>query len=232
MANATLRLLRIEPRDELETAYTGEELAALIAESRAEGYLPPETEDRLARTISTERRTAAVVALGWDAMVTLPRDATGTEAEQVVQRSGFSRFPICGEGRSLVGYLHAKDLLSLEPDELGFPLPERIVRPLARVAADAPIADAVVCLRRDGAHLGRVVDADGAVLGVVALEDLLEEFVGQLNATPPVSDRDVADDRAGVETSDQATTGPRRDTAADAEPGRDAAGARRSGAAG
>jgi CBS domain containing-hemolysin-like protein len=194
-ANGILRLLRIEPKDELEVSYTAEEIASLVVESRAEGFLDDEAQDRLTRAISTEQRTAGDVALGWHALVTIPADAPIADAERAVAGSGYSRFPLCDADGHLIGYLHAKDLLDLQPDEIDGPLPARLVRSMTTLDATTPLAEAVRRMRHDGAHLGLVMgqDPDGpSTIGVVALEDLLEELVGQVNETAPLTDRDVA----------------------------------------
>ncbi|MFI5957787.1 hemolysin family protein [Cryptosporangium sp. NPDC051539] len=185
-ANGVLKLFGITPRDEIETVYTGEEVTELVSESRAEGYLDTDAETRLNRTLSSEGRTAGDVALIGDHLQTVPSGATVREVERLVASSGYSRFPV-EESGGFAGYVHAKDLLDATRDELDEPLPERLVRTMPVIAADAPLADAVEALRRDGAHLGLVRIERG--LAVVALEDLLEELVGQLNETPPVSER-------------------------------------------
>ncbi|TQS46480.1 hemolysin family protein [Cryptosporangium phraense] len=185
-ANGVLRLVGITPRDEIETVYTGEEVTELVAESRAEGYLDEDAEARLSRTLSSEARTAGDVALVGDQVQVVPNGATVREVERLVATSGYSRFPVEGEA-GFSGYVHAKDLLDATRDELDGTLPERLVRTMPEIAADAPLADAVEALRRDGAHLGLVRIERGEA--VVALEDLLEELVGQLNETPPVYER-------------------------------------------
>jgi CBS domain containing-hemolysin-like protein len=194
-ANAVLKLFGIQPRDELNTAYTGAEMTELVAESRAEGFLDDDAEARLTRTLSTEARTAGDVALTGESLQVVPHGATVRAVERLVAESGYSRFPVHGPAgdHTFVGYVHAKDLLDARPEELDGPLPARLVRTMPAVDAEAPLADAVEALRRDGAHLGLVrlrnADVDAPAVAVVALEDLLEELVGQLNETPPLADR-------------------------------------------
>jgi CBS domain containing-hemolysin-like protein len=195
-ANGVLRLARIRPRDEIDAVYTGEEVSELVSESRAEGFLDADAEARLNRTLSTEARTAGDVALAGETLQVVPAGATVREVERLVASSGYSRFPVQGpvgdQTAPFVGYVHAKDLLDAEPAELDGPLPTRLIRTMPEVAAAASLADAVEALRRDGAHLGMVrfdSDQDPPRLAVVALEDLLEELVGQLNETPPLADR-------------------------------------------
>ncbi|GAA3385637.1 hemolysin family protein [Cryptosporangium minutisporangium] len=197
VANGVLRLCGITPRDELNTVYTGEEMTELVAESRAEGFLDVEAEQRLTRALSSEARTAGDVALAGEQLQVVPDGTTVREVERLVASSGYSRFPVRGSSDDgFLGYVHAKDLLDARPDELDGALPARLIRTMPDVEHEAPLADAVEVLRRSGAHLGLVSfngNGDAGRVAVVALEDLLEELVGQLNETPPVADRDDPD---------------------------------------
>ncbi|MFG1928034.1 CBS domain-containing protein [Cryptosporangium sp. NPDC048952] len=132
------------------------------------------------------------MALTGDQLTLVPDDATVRDVERLVASSGYSRFPVRGSD-GFAGYVHAKDLLEARPDELDEILPERLIRTMPEIDDDAPLADAVEALRRDGAHLGLV---NGTA--VVALEDLLEELVGQLNETPPVADREAQEADTGL----------------------------------
>lgn len=192
-ANGILKLFGITPRDELNTVYTGEEMTELVAESRAEGFLDADAEQRLTRALSSEARTAGDVALAGEQLQVVPDGTTVRDVERLVASSGYSRFPVQGTA-GFTGYVHAKDLLEAGIDELDDPLPSRLVRTMPDVDRDAPLADAVEVLRRSGAHLGLVTfNGDARQPAVVALEDLLEELVGQLNETPPFAERPELD---------------------------------------
>jgi CBS domain containing-hemolysin-like protein len=80
----------------------------------------------------------------------------------------------------LIGYLHIKDVL--EPDEARRqrPVADRWIRPFANVRADDSLVEALQTLQSKGAHMARVVDTDGAVIGVATLEDVIEELVGEI----------------------------------------------------
>ncbi|MFS8095892.1 hemolysin family protein [Lentzea alba] len=170
-----LRRFGVEPVDELESAYTPDELALLIGQSRSEGLLEDSEHRRLRQTLSSAERTVADVVVPLDRLTTVSASPTVGEMEAAVAATGFSRFPVLAES-GLIGYLHVKDVLDLEGASTL--VPRSRVRGLPEVPVDARLDEALAALRRAQSHLARAVGADGAVRGVVALEDLLEEYVG------------------------------------------------------
>jgi CBS domain containing-hemolysin-like protein len=181
------RLLRVQPREELDSAYTPMELAGLIAESRREGLLDDSEHRRLTQTLSSAERTVADVLVPVQRLTTVPAAPTIGDVRQAVARTGFSRFPLrCdpgdkpGAGPALIGYVHVKDVLDLAAADPDTPVPRTRVRGLPELPADARLDDALAALRRAQSHLARAVGADGATLGVVALEDLVEVYVGTI----------------------------------------------------
>ena len=178
MANAVLRLLRIEPKDELETAYTSAELAELLVESRREGLLEHSEHRRLAQTLSSVEHTVADVLVPLPEVTTLPGRPTLGDVERLVADTGFSRFPVRDDDGRLLGYLHIKDVLDQAGDDPQTPISDARRRDLPTVPVTARLDEAITSLRRAGSHLAAAVDAGGAAVGVVALEDLVEEYVG------------------------------------------------------
>lgn len=182
-ARGILRLLRVEPQEEISSTYTREEVAALVEESRGEGLLAEDQYDRLAGALGFTEKTVAEVTMPPESLATVRRGSTGAEVEALCAATGYSRFPVVDgpEGQEeLIGYLHIKDVL--EPDEARRqrPVADRWVRPFATVQQDALLHDALEDLQRRGAHMARVVDADGSTLGIAALEDVIEELVGEI----------------------------------------------------
>ncbi|WP_214368248.1 hemolysin family protein [Pseudonocardia sp. H11422] len=180
MANGVLRLAGVHPRDELETAYTSGELSEMIADSRREGLLDDAESSRLARTLRSAESTVADVLVPMDQLRTLSPRPTVGEVAHAVEETGFSRFPLrAAEGR-LSGYLHVKDILDVvdDPDAA---VPAQRVRGLPEVPADARLDEALAALRSSRAHLARAVNGRGDTVGLVALEDLLERYVGAVS---------------------------------------------------
>jgi CBS domain containing-hemolysin-like protein len=178
MANAILRMFRVQPKDELDTAYTPEELASLIADSRREGLLDDSEHRRLTQTLSSADRTVAEVLVPIDDVKTVPYPPKIGDIEAAVVSTGFSRFPVRLPDGRLNGYVHVKDVLDLAGADPETPLPWARVRGLPQLPADSHLDEALAALRRVQSHLAKAVASDGTVLGVVALEDLVEEYVG------------------------------------------------------
>ncbi|WP_020673594.1 hemolysin family protein [Amycolatopsis nigrescens] len=178
VANSLLRLMKVEPKDELETAYTSDELAELLSESRREGLLDQSEHERLSQTLSSVQKTVADVLVPMDQLTTLPSTPTVGEVERAVSSTGFSRFPIRTESGALTGYIHVKDVLDQVGDDPASTVPTGKTRRLTDLPANARLDKALSAMRKEGGHLARALDSDGEVIGVVALEDLVEEYVG------------------------------------------------------
>jgi CBS domain containing-hemolysin-like protein len=174
-ANGVLRLMGVEPRGEVPSAFTAEEVAALLSESRREGLLDHEEHELLTGALQYEQVQAQDLVIGPD-LVSLDGRSTAQQIEDLVARTGFSRFPVRDAEGVLAGYLHVKDVLDLEPDQ---PVPDSRIRALPAIDAEATVDDIVEELQRTGSHLGKVSRA-GTVLGVVALEDAIEELIGEV----------------------------------------------------
>ncbi len=180
IANSILKLMGIDARDEVTSAFTRDEVAGLVAESRREGLLDLGEEQLLTGALEFEGRLVRTVLLPMAEVVTLPVHVTPRALEQAVGRTGFSRFPVEDHDGMLCGYLHLKDALVTDPELLDEPTSSDLVRPLPSVQAGDSLRDVLATLQRTGAHLATVTDGAGEVLGLVALEDVLEELVGEI----------------------------------------------------
>jgi CBS domain containing-hemolysin-like protein len=175
-----LKLAGVPVREEVASAFTRDEVAGLVAESRREGLLDPSEERLLVGALKFEERDARSVLLTTDRLETLPVTVTPAEVEQAAARTGFSRFPVRGEEGSLIGYLHLKDALEIKDVHRNRPIARGWIRPLPRVSVTAPLRSVLATMQRSGAHMADVGDEHAASLGVVTLEDVLEEIVGEV----------------------------------------------------
>ncbi|MBF6064311.1 HlyC/CorC family transporter [Nocardia terpenica] len=183
-ANLSLRALRIEPKDELDATVSSVELAEMIGESRSQGLLDEEEHRRLTQALGTTDRIVADVMVPLAKTRSVPLRGDGTtlgDIENAVAETGFSRYPVRAHDGSLVGYLHVKDVLDKVADDAAgpsTPIPRTDIRPLPTVSMGTTLYEALARQRRTNSHLGRVIDSRGNTVGIVALEDLVEEFVG------------------------------------------------------
>jgi CBS domain containing-hemolysin-like protein len=181
LAKSMVRALGIEPKDELTSAFTSDEVQIIVAESHREGLIASERHGLARRALEFSDRVAGDVAVPLSALVTLSFGATPDDVERLVAKCGFSRFVVIDAAGQVAGYLHLKDVLYADEAQRSAPVPLRRVRSLATVHSDDEVEDVLATMQLTGAHLARVVDREGAVSGVVFLEDVLEELVGEVS---------------------------------------------------
>jgi len=179
VANGVLRLFRVEPKSEAASAFTLEEVQTIVRTSTAEGVLTDTTGTLGAAFEFTEKRVEEV-AIAMSELVTLREGATPDDVEQAVSQHGFSRFVVVDEEGEPVGYLHLKDVIGLPEEERDRPVPPRRIRRLVAVPHGSELEDALALMRRTGVHLARSLDDDGRTTGVLFLEDVIEELVGEV----------------------------------------------------
>jgi CBS domain containing-hemolysin-like protein len=180
IANAIVRLLRIEPRDDVSASFTREQVEAMVDESHAEGLLEEPEYERLAGALGFTSRSVEVVLLPLDQLETVERGARASDVEMVCAHTGYSRFPVVDQSGDLVGYLHIKDVLQTDPHGRARTVEDKYVRPFARVRLSDTLVSALQVLQAEGAHMATVLDESGQVVGVVTLEDVIEELVGEI----------------------------------------------------
>jgi len=182
-ANGVLRLVGVTPSDEVTSAFTRDEVAGLVEESQREGMLDDDETRLLTGALEFEERDASAVLLPMETIVTLPITVTPAEVEETAGRTGFSRFPVTRDGE-MIGYLHLKDALEVKDKHRNRPIAESWVRPLPTVRLTDPLREVLEAMQSANAHLARVVvrgaQGKGRTVGVLALEDVLEELIGEV----------------------------------------------------
>lgn len=179
-ANSIVRLFGVQPRSDVISTFTHEEVEAMVDESREVGMLNQGEYERLAGALGFTSRTVADVLLPLDQIETVERGARASDVEVVCATTGYSRFPVVGADSDLVGYLHIKDVLQSDAQGRARIVGDQLIRPFAAVAASDTLLAALQTLQTKGAHMARVLDGHGAVLGVATLEDVIEELVGEI----------------------------------------------------
>jgi CBS domain containing-hemolysin-like protein len=180
IAKALVRLFRIEPKDEITSAFTAEEVQHIVTESHREGLIEKDQHGLVGAALEFSDKDAVDVAVPVAELVTLPVTTTPEEVERLVAKRGFSRYPLVNPSGELAGYLHLKDVLYADDVERSLPVPVKRLRRLATVRPADEVEEVLATMQRTGAHLARVVDDEGATIGVVFLEDVLEELVGEV----------------------------------------------------
>ncbi|MGQ4513488.1 CNNM domain-containing protein [Streptomyces sp. DW26H14] len=197
-ARFILRLFRVEPKDEVDAVYTSVQLGRLVEDSGQAGLLEPEAQEQLEDALELGSRPVTDVLLGRASLITVTTAVTPREIEELTVRTGYSRFPVCAvAGGAFMGYLHVKDVLDLEaPDRA---VPQHLWRPMTTLRAELPLDDALTVMRRAATHLAQVADGSGRIIGLVALEDVLETLVGEVRdpshrGAPPLPVQDARTD--------------------------------------
>ncbi|MFE7126826.1 hemolysin family protein [Streptomyces sp. NPDC057617] len=180
VANQLVRLLGVEPTEELASARTPGELVSLARHSARAGTLEQDTADLFVRTLSLGRLTAQHVMTPRVKVSALQSDATAADVLNLTRATGLSRFPVYRERiDEIVGMVHLKDALAV-------PVRERLRTPAGRIAVPAllvpetlPVQQLLERLRSEQ-PIAVVVDEYGGTAGVVTLEDIIEELVGEV----------------------------------------------------
>ncbi|MDG4856697.1 hemolysin family protein [Streptomyces sp. T-3] len=180
LANALLRLLRVEPKDEVESVFTDDQLARMVEDSSEAGLLSPADSERLRDALELGTRPVGEILVPVGRFLTVGDDITPARLERVAADAGYSRFPVTASGGALLGYLHIKDTLGVADRDQ--PFPAGAFHPVTRVRLDTPLDDALTALRAGGSHLAAVTGDQGVVLGFVTMEDVLSELVGPTSA--------------------------------------------------
>ncbi|MFF9005754.1 hemolysin family protein [Streptomyces goshikiensis] len=175
-ANTLLRLLRVEVKDEVGATFSDDELARIVKDSSAAGLIDDRASERLYDALELGRRPVTDVVLPSGRVVSARAGITPAGLERLSAESGYSRFPVLDAEQRILGYLHVKDALDADATEREEPFPVPALRPIAQVRAETPLDDVLTAMRRSRTHLAAVLGADGAMTGLVTMEDVLREL--------------------------------------------------------
>ncbi|MFJ8160158.1 hemolysin family protein [Streptomyces sp. NPDC096136] len=176
-ANALLRLLKVEPKDEVSAVFTDDGLARLVKDSQDAGLIGPEGGARLRDALELGTRTVGEIMIPRAGFVTVDRGVTPRGLERTAAAHGFSRLVVTGPEDVVLGFLHIKDALGAA--DRAAPFPSGALHTVTTVALRTPLDDTMTAMRDAGTHLAAVTDTRGAVVGFVTMEDVLEELVGE-----------------------------------------------------
>jgi CBS domain containing-hemolysin-like protein len=175
-ANAVLRLVGVQPVSESELAHSEEELRLLLGSTSEE--MPEQKRELLDNIFELSHRVARQIMVPRGDVVFLSTTRPVDENLQAARTSGHTRFPLCrGDLDHSIGLIHIKDLFRLEKAPRSL---EEIARPLSFVPETLPLDELLRRMRAERVHLAAVLDEYGGTSGIVSLENVIEEIVGEI----------------------------------------------------
>jgi CBS domain containing-hemolysin-like protein len=178
-ANRLLRVLGIEPVEELHGGVSVEELDLIVEESVAHGKLTTRQAALLERAIDFGNLHASEAMMPWNRVATIASVATCEDLRRLMA-TAHSRFPVLGVDGGVAGVVHAKDLFDIADDAFASTTVGALARPALVVPESARLRSVLAALRRNTTEMAIVANEYGAPAGVVTLEDLVEELVGAI----------------------------------------------------
>lgn len=177
----TVRLFGLHPTGEHASIYTEEEIRQLISISEQSGHLNREERRLIHRIFEFSETTVKEAMIPRTEIVAIPESSTLDELTAVFKNSGFSRLPVYrGSLDDIAGFIHTRDLVQFVGDAKSFSMAEVMKKP-NYVVDTARLEDVLRQMQKEKFHFGFVVDEHGGVEGIITLEDLLEEIVGDIS---------------------------------------------------
>ncbi|CAI9414198.1 hemolysin family protein [Nocardioides sp. T2.26MG-1] len=186
-ANAVVRRLGMEPQEELRSARSSTELASLIQRSANLGTLDVETAELMERSVEFGSRTAGEIMTPRVRSSSLETNDRASAVIELTRATGHSRFPVLDPDENVVGTVHVKNAVALPVYERATTKVKHLMAKPIVVPDSLRLDPLLALLRKDGFQLAVVMDEYGGFAGIVTLEDVVEEIVG-----------DIADEHDGL----------------------------------
>jgi CBS domain containing-hemolysin-like protein len=180
-ANAIVRRLGMEPQEELRSARSSTELASLIQRSATVGTLDPDTAELMERSVEFGTRTAAEIMTPRVRTHSLEANDRATAVIELTRSTGHSRFPVLDDEDTVVGTVHVKHAVALPPHERATTKVKHLMAKPIVVPDSLRLDPLMGLLRGEGFQLAVVLDEYGGHAGIVTLEDVIEEIVGDIS---------------------------------------------------
>ena len=198
MANGVLRLFGVKPADSLDVGHSSEELAVIIATGQEEGVIEDFAHRLLTGAIMFGDLDAAEVMVPRPDVVAAPVDASVAHVENLMKGTGHSRIPLYeGELDDVHGFVHVKDLMSVPDERRDHPVNTDLIRSILFVPESAHISSVLDEMRRARIHFAIVIDEHGSTAGIITMEDIAEELVGEIRDEHDRRDRQPSLTRDG-----------------------------------
>lgn len=180
-ANFILKRFGVEPQEELASARSADELLSLVRRSAEKGTLAKETAQMLERSLNFGDLTALDVMTPRVRVRDIQADKTVADVLELAKATGLSRFPVYGKNLDdVLGIVHIKNAFGVPRSERRHTTARQIMRPPVLVPSGVQLEALLEELKKGGLQMATVIDEFGAVDGIVTIEDLLEELVGDV----------------------------------------------------
>ena len=181
-ANWVLKLFGVPPTDALDIGHSAEDLAMIIATGRKEGVIEDFAHRLLTGAIIFGDLDASEVMVPRPDVKAAPASANVAQIKELMRVTGHSRIPLYGEDvDEILGFVHVKDMMTVNDDDRDRPLDPTLIREPLLVPESAPLRAILAEMRKVRSHLGIVVDEHGSTAGIITLEDIAEELVGEIS---------------------------------------------------
>jgi CBS domain containing-hemolysin-like protein len=182
MSNGVLRLFGVKPADSLEVGHSADDLAMIIATGQEEGVIEDFAHRLLAGAIIFGDRDVAEAMIPRPDVVAVDEESTVGDIEEVMARTGHSRIPVFrGNLDNVLGFVHVKDLMGVADDDRDRLVAAELIREILFVPESAHIRSVLDEMRRTRIHVAMVIDEHGSTAGIITMEDIAEELVGDIH---------------------------------------------------
>jgi CBS domain containing-hemolysin-like protein len=179
IANTVLKLFGVKPVNEANSAYTLDQVENIVEHSTREGVLVDET-GAIGNAFEFTEKKVQDILVPIENLITFKLDVTPRDIEQAVAKHGFSRYIILDDAGEIEGYLHLKDVIDSDEEEADQPVQRKLLRTVKSIGGTVELEDALALMKRDRQHLMANFNDDGKLVGLLFLEDILEELVGEV----------------------------------------------------
>ncbi|KMY22998.1 HCC family HlyC/CorC transporter [Actinobaculum suis] len=170
--------LGMKPRHEVVSAFTAEEVASIVEVSERAGVLQ-DPQGLISGSLEFSERSVGETMVPLSGVVSVPAHVTPEQIERHVAETGFSRF-VVRDRNHVLGYVHVKDVIAVRPQQRRLPIPMSLVRHMETLRAEDEVEDALRIMQGTGTHMALVEKNPGELGGIIFLEDVIEELVGNV----------------------------------------------------
>ena len=180
-AAGVLRLFGVRTRNAVEVAHSADDIATLVKTIGAGGVIDPSSSRLLTSALKFQDTVVSEVMVPRPDLVAMPASATAAEFEEMMVNTGHSRIPVhTGDLDDIIGFVHVKDLMGVRDEVRDRPISPDLIRETLYVPESAHIRSVLDEMRESRIHFAIVIDEHGSTAGIITMEDIAEELVGEI----------------------------------------------------